>query len=243
MVRQRVQQRGVDLEQTVGAALVAGTLQTVVNHRGDLPLVRTVGLLFNQGCNGDDLLQIIAPSLRGRQQFVVQLAVKVGEHLIQRVGGLFGVDIELVGVREEIALQPADVLGVVVDEAVIEFCGLGGLCQLLLGTDAVFRQQMDDLPDRIALGDRDTHRFGSHVAGGAAHAHDQSVVVHVGVQLIGAHADLLIRVGNAGVETEEPLVFDESRVLQLLGHRADIVLCCHLHRDRCFGSAVKGAEV
>ena len=58
--------------------------------------------------------------------------------------------IELIGVREEEALQSAQVLGFVVDEVVVKIAGLGGLRQGLLRVDALFRQQGDGLAGRCS---------------------------------------------------------------------------------------------
>ena len=113
MLRQRIQQGGVDLQQAVGAALVAGTIQTVIDDRGDLGLVRAVGLLFDQGSDGDDLFQAVPPGLRLGQQIIVQLAVEVLDEPVQGIGGFF-IQVEIIGVREQIALQTADILRVIV---------------------------------------------------------------------------------------------------------------------------------
>ena len=139
--------------------------------------------------------------------------------------------IELIGVREEEALQSAQVLGFVVDEVVVKIAGLGGLSQGLLRVDALFRQQGDGLADGVALRNGDGHRLRAQVAGGAAHPRDQGVVVHVGVQLIGADAHLFAGAGDGREQAEEPLVADQSGVLQLFRDAAHVVIRGDLNGD------------
>ena len=218
VVRQGIEQRRVNLQQAIGALAVAGTLQPVVDHGGDVAVVRAVRLFFDQGCDGDDIVQVVAPLLRLGKQIVVQLAVEVVQQTLEGPGGLTHVGVELIGVREEIALQPADVRGLIVDEVVVEVIVLGGVQQRLLRGHAVFRQQRDDLPDRVALRDSDSHRVGTHIAAGILHGHDHGPVVHLGGESIGAHADFLIGVGYGRKKAEEPLVIDEPRVVELVRH-------------------------
>ena len=230
VVRQRIEQRGVDLQQAVGPLLVAGALQPVVNDRGDVGLIRAVGLLLDQGGDGDDLLQGVAGLLHLGHPLLVHAADKVADQPVQGVLGVMA-HIELIGVREEEALQSAQVLGFVVDEVVVKIAGLGGLSQGLLRVDALFRQQGDGLADGVALRNGDGHRLRAQVAGGAAHPSDQGVVVHVGVQLIGADAHLFAGAGDGREQAEEPLVADQSGVLQLFRDAAHVVIRGDLNGD------------
>ena len=108
-----------------------GSLQTVVDDGGDVSLVGAVRLLLDQGGDGDDLMEAAAGCLHLLHPALVHAADEVAQQTVQRVLGVVS-HIELVGIREEIALQPADVLGVAVDEVVVKVAGLCGLRQGLL---------------------------------------------------------------------------------------------------------------
>ena len=75
------------------------------------------------------------------------------------------------------------------------------------------------------------------------HTQDQRPVVHLRIQLIGADADLLIGMGDTGVELKEPFILDEPRVVELVGHSGHTVLRCHLHGGLFQGPPVEGTEV
>ena len=55
VIRQTIEQGRVDLEQPCG---LAGLLQTVIDDGGDIPLIRTVRLLFNEGGDDDHILDV-----------------------------------------------------------------------------------------------------------------------------------------------------------------------------------------
>ena len=151
--------------------------------------------------------------------------------------------VELIGVREQVALQTAGVFGIVVDEAVIVCGGPDGLQQIFFRIDALFRQQTDGLPHGIALGDGDGDSLRRQVAGGVVHAQDQRPVIHLRIQCIGADADLFVGMGDPGVELEKPLVFDQPRILKLIRHGGHAVLRRHLHRGLPQSTPVEGAEI
>ena len=56
-----IDQGRVDLEQAAG---LTGALQAVIDDRGDLVPVGAVGLLLNQGSDGDDVGEVVAPGSR-----------------------------------------------------------------------------------------------------------------------------------------------------------------------------------
>ena len=164
------------------------------------------------------------------------------DQLAQRTLGVV-VLIELIGIREQIALQPGDVLGGVVNKAVVIIGGLGGFQQVFLGIDALFRQQTDGLHDGVAL--RDGHGDGlrRQIAGGIVHSQNQGAIIHLRVQLIGADADFPVGMGDPGVKLEKPLVLNQPRIMELFGHGGHAVLRRYLH-SRLFHSApVEGAEI
>ena len=204
-------------------------------------MVRTVRLFFNQRSNDGDFLQIISSLLCLRQQIIIQLAVEVAKQSAQGIGG-FLVHIELIGVREKVAFQSADIRRAVVNEIIIKIIGLGRLKERIFGVDAVFRQQLDGLRHRIALRDRHSHCFSRHVSRAASHSNDQSTVIHFRIQFIRAHADLLFCLGKAGKQFEEPFIFDKARLFQLVSNRAYRVFRCDLH-GRFRVLLIEGAQV
>ena len=221
MIRQAVEDGGVDLQHLIGA-VGPGILQAVVDNRGDIGLIPAVGLLFNEGGNGDDLGQIIRGILQLFQDIPVDLPVEVIQQPFQGALGIMA-HIEFIGVREEVTLQAADVLRLVVNKLTVELRRLGGFQQFFLGVDTLFRQKPDNLADRVALRDRHCHRIGAGVLRTAPHPHQKGVVVHVGVQFKGSRADFLIRVGDFGKEFEKPLVLDEAGVAEFVRHSVQIV--------------------
>ena len=120
--------------------------------------------------------------------------------------------------------------------------GLGSLQQCFLGADVVLCQ-LDGLRHGIALRDSDPHCLGVHITGGAAHTRDQGIVVHVRIQLVAPHADLVLGVGDPGKGLEEPLILDQSGVIQLIRHRGHRVLRRDLHGHSFRRSPVKGAQI
>ena len=139
--------------------------------------------------------------------------------------------IELVGVGEQVALQP---LGVAqghhaLEEGELEVVIGSGLLQLLHRGHPLLLQKGEDLGLCHALGYGDG---GGHaVGGGGAHAGDEGPVVHVGVQLIGADAHLFAGAGDGREQAEEPLVADQSGVLQLFRDAAHVVIRGDLNGD------------
>ena len=79
-------------------------MQTVIDDGGDIPLIRTVRLLFNERGNNEDLLKRIAGLLHLRHQLIVHALREVVEQAADGVRRVL-VDEELIGVREEVALQ------------------------------------------------------------------------------------------------------------------------------------------
>ena len=121
--------------------------------------------------------------------------------------------------------------------------GPGSLQQSLLGADIVLCQQFDGLCHGIALRDRDPHGLGIHVARRAAHSRDKGVIVHIGIQFIGAHADLILGVGQSGKGLEEPFILDEPGIAELIGDRGHGIIRRDLHRYFHRRAPVEGTQV
>ena len=153
----------------------------------------------------------------------VDLLVEVAEHGVESQLRP-GAHVELVGIREQVALQTAGVAQVVVvhKDVVLELVVGGGVRELLHGAHAVLRHQLDDLLDAVALGDGQLHRL--RLAAGGAHTADEGHIVHLRVQSEGAGVQLGLRVVEPGEQAEEPLILDEPRLLQLRGHLLHIVV-------------------
>ena len=241
VIRQTIEQGSVDLEQSYG---LAGLLQAVIDDGGDIPLIRTVRLLFNEGGDDDHILHAVTHGfgLGGGERILVDTVSEGIDQLTQSILGIV-ILVELIGVREQVALQTAGVFGIVVDEAVIVCGGPDGLQQIFFRIDALFRQQTDGLPHGIALGDGDGDSLRRQVAGGVVHAQDQRPVIHLRIQCIGADADLFVGMGDPGIELEKPLVLDEPCILELIRHGGHAVLRRHLHRGLPQSTPVEGAEI
>ena len=146
-------------------------MQAVIDDGGDIPLIRTVRLLFNEGGDDDHILHAVTHGfgLGGGERILVDTVSEGIDQLTQSILGIV-ILVELIGVREQVALQTAGVFGIVVDEAVIVCGGPDGLQQIFFRIDALFRQQTDGLHDGVAL--RDGHGDGlrRQIAGGIVHS-------------------------------------------------------------------------
>ena len=117
---------------------------------------------------------------------------------------------------------------------------LGGLLQGGGVGHVVLRQQLDDLLHGVALGDGDGNG-GRHAAGGL-HGLDETVEVHVGVQLIHAGLNIAAGVEHGAGDHEQQLGVDEPRLLQLGGHRPHGVAAFHLDGGGQ-GGLIQGAHI
>ena len=104
----------------------------------------------------------------------------------------------------------------------------------------VLRQQLDDLLHGVALGDGDGNG-GRHAAGGL-HGLDETVEVHVGVQLIHAGLNIAAGMENGAGDHEQQLGVNKPRLLQLGGHRPHGVAAFHLDGGGQ-GGLVQGAHI
>ena len=154
-LRQDVLNGGVDVE--AGIALGA---EAVVDHRGDEAALRgTIRLLLHQGGHDDDIvhgelsvgnfgfgeaglfhlgLEVAVELIQGGVHIVGDLVVEVLQELGEHVFGAV-VQVELIGVREEVALQAAVVAVVeILEEVIVKLIVGGGLLKLLHGAHALF---------------------------------------------------------------------------------------------------------
>ena len=210
-VAETVDDRRVDLELMVG---LADVVEAVVDHGGDVRAVLAIRLLFNERGNNEDLLKRIAGLLHLRHQLIVHALREVVEQAADGVRRVL-IDEELVGVREKIALELGDAGLAGVEEAVVEAPALRRAEQRILAVDAVLGQQRNDLPHAVALRDRDGDGIGVDGRVAVAHALNERVVVHVGVEHIGAVLKAVGIAGDLGKEHEGPPVFNEAGVLEL----------------------------
>ena len=215
----RIDQRCVDLQQIRRLGRV---IQAVVDNRSDRFAVRTVGLLFNQRSNGDDFLQVL--TFHHFDHFLVfkYPIIEIVQQTAQCTDRFF-LHIKLIGIREQIALQTADIAQIfVVDKAVIFkhiiFCRFR---QLFHGRNIVLRQQFDDLLYGIAFGDGDRHRRGSTCS--RLHGLLQTMIVHTGVKFVNTGIYLLCRTAEQTVEFKEEFGVNDAGFLQLLGNSSQSV--------------------
>ena len=96
------QQGGIDLQISLGTA--AGIVQAVIDDRGDVGPVAAVGLLFNHGGDGHDLMDGAAAVCHLLTHVLGKLLIKAHQHLIDDIQRILGRG-ELIGVGVEIALQ------------------------------------------------------------------------------------------------------------------------------------------
>ena len=210
----------------VALGLGAGVLQTVVDYRGDLGVVLAVGLLFNHGGDGDNVVEGVLALLVELVHIVLHLGLEVHQHLVDDVLGVL-TQIEGVGVGEEVALQTVVVAqGQVLEPAEVVVPVGGHILELLHRGDPLLLQQLEDLVDGVALLDGDVN--GLTGGRGRAHVGHQGPVVHIGVQLVGARGDLVAGVGEQAIEVEEELVLNEAVVLEGIHHIAELLVVFHL---------------
>ena len=198
--------------------------QTVINNTGDPGAFRRGGgFLLDEGRDNGHFPDGEAAVGDGGVQgvdlgahFLAEPVVEVVQHLFQNLTG-GGILIEIVGVREKEALQAVFVApGHIFQEPVVLQRAVGGVgAEILRGTDAVFLQQGENLAAGVALGDQQV--FHDLTGGAGGHHVDQRVIVVPGVQVVNAGVDLLLGVGDVGIEVEQALVADQTGVVELVG--------------------------
>ena len=152
---------------------------------------------------------------------VRHLGVKLHQHLVDDIQGVLRGG-ELIGVREQIPLQPVVVPQLDVLEEGEGVVVVGGHILEVLHTGHVpLLQQGEDLVDGIAL--RDGDGDGGFAGGIGAHAGEQGPVVHVGVQGEGARHHLILAPGKGGKQIKQRLVLNESVFLEHVRHIAKAV--------------------
>ena len=121
-----------------------------------------------------------------------------------------------------------------VDEGVVlaEVKVGNGVQQLLLGGNALLRQQIHDLLHRVTLGNG--HQYQPLLLSPRClrivHAPHQTAVVHGGVQLVCARVDVLFGAGNDLKEHEEAPQLDKAGLFQLVGNGKYTVAFLNGHR-------------
>ena len=203
------------------------------------------GLLLDEGRHGDDLLQVVGGLLDILQHLLADLVFEHGQHGIHREHRRL-VLVEGIGGGEQEALHTVNAAQRVGGQegVVLEVEVGAGVLQLRRGGHALLRQQVDDLPDGIALRNGDLHQtLGLHiVALPVVHIHDEGAEVHVAVELIGTRLYIAAVMQEAAGQLEKALGIHQSRVLQLRGHVGQGVPLLHgdLHLH---GGLVQRAEV
>ena len=203
------------------------------------------GLLLDEGRHGDDLLQVVGGLLDILQHLLADLVFEHGQHGIHREHRRF-VLVEGIGGGEQEALHTVDAAQRVGGQegVVLEVEVGAGVLQLRRGGHALLCQQVNDLPDGVALRNGDLHQpLGLHiVALPVVHIHDEGAEVHVAVELIGTRLHIAAVMQEAAGQLEKALGIHQSRVLQLRGHVGQGVPLLHgdLHLH---GGLVQRAEV
>ena len=205
---------------------LAGIVQTVVNNaRNGRALAVHLRLALNQRGNSHNIVHRSAECVCARLDLFIILIPEVVEHGVDRVPNRCVALIDLIGIREQIALQPA-LLGreLALQELMLESIGVEFLVQRILRADMLIQQQLLDLRDGVALRNRDLH-------GLCARHIDQGIndlsIVHIGVQRIAACQHALVITLDADIQLEDRSVVDHALVVQLVGQRKQIGIFRH----------------
>ena len=236
----------VDLEARIELAA-----QAVIDHGCDRCALRSLcRFLLNERSNGNEIIErqlrvrdlgfrkavrthLLCQAVIERVQRVVEIAgkfvVKVPQELINDVFRRIA-HIELVRVREQIALQPVlAAVGNILQERIVKFIRGRRIRQLIIRADAVGLQQLENVRAFIALGDGDLDDRA--VRAGLYHIVDECVIVIPAVQRIRPRLDRLFRVGRPAVELEQALVSDKALAAQLGRDLGDCRAVGDGHRD------------
>jgi hypothetical protein len=237
---------GAQLQQAA-ALLTIGLLQTVVDDGADVLALGIIadGFLLDDGGHGNDLLQVVGRILDVLQHLLADLVFEHGQHSIYCEHRRL-VLVEGVGGGKQEALHAVDAAQRVGGQegVVLEIKVRAGVLQLSLGGHALLRQQVDDLPDGVALGDGDLHQS-LRIHGillPVVHVHNEGAEIHVAVELIGARLHVAAVMQEAAGQLEKSLGIHQSRILQLFGHIGHAIALVHgdLHLHR---GLVQGAQV
>ena len=219
----------VELGNAVGAAV----LETVVQDRGDIVhilLVRCLGL--DDRGDREDLVEgitglrglLLEGGFLGVTEVLLlmrdNLGLVVVEEFFDRDLGILA-DIEVIGIREEVALEAIVALVVIRDilqEGVVLVKG-GGVAHVEEGLDirgnALLIQQGRDFEHIHTFGDLDCHDIGTVRV--ALQGVDDRLIVLVGVELELTLAEVVDRRGDLSVHLEEPRLADNAVVLEDIG--------------------------
>ena len=152
-------------------------------------------------------------------EVVGEFVIEVAQEFVDDVRRIVA-HIELVRIREEIALQPVfAAVGDLLQEVIGKFVARRGIGQILIGADAVSFEQAEDILALVALGNGDLDD--RTVGAGLDHVADEGVIVVAAVQRIGAGLDGLFRVGGPAVEFEQGLIAHEALAFELSGDLRD----------------------
>ena len=156
--------------------------QSVVEYRSD-GVAFHVGsfFLFHDGCHDNDLIQRVVTLF---EQFldllILQLFLEVREH------GVDNADLvpyeDLVGIGEEITLQPVISLGQILEEVILKIIIGQNVLQCCSVGIALLHQEIYDLRLRIALGDGDLCGLAGFT--GLFDGGDDLFIGEIGVELI-----------------------------------------------------------
>ena len=146
--------------------------------------------------------------------------MEVGEELVDGAGRLHPL-VEIIGVREQESLQPVGISRLYAfQEGIGKLSGCRRLIKRLGAAHTALLQSGKDLVHIESFWQHDQSlKLG---IGADLHLGHQRPIVQVGGQRVGAGVHFQLRVGEVGVDLEQPFIVDEPRILQYGGHRLDV---------------------
>ena len=148
--------------------------------------------------------------------------MEVQQEAVYCVGGLLAL-IELVGVREQVSLEPARVAGSrPLQEGVVVGIFRCRLVKLLDRANSVFLKSLKDFLHREALGEG--HGRSSHAGRTSLHIGYKGVVVQPGIQGISTRVYLVLGPGEGTKELKKPFVLYQAGLLEGFGHIVHICI-------------------
>ena len=206
-----VQDRGVHLKIREFARIV----QTVVNNARDArTFIIVLRFALDKRGDSDNVVHGTAELIGSVCDLRVIARCEVIEHLIDRIDDRAVALVDLIGIREQITLEPSflDRL-LVLQEVMLERVLVEYLVERICGADMVVKQKLAHLCDRVTLGNRDLKRIRRRRIGQLV---DDLTVVHARVKLVLTGKHIVGRVALDGeIRLEYRTVIDNSLLVQI----------------------------
>ncbi len=233
-------------------------IESVIDNRGNkAPLLVASGFLLNQRCHRKNLPNVhhcivnlfvreaalrlhssadgLVEGINIRLHTFGKFAVKVRQHLVDDPHRII-VHIEIIGIREQIALQPVFIsIGKRLEKIEVKLVIRRSILQIRQCTNLIIRQHGENLVAGIPL----WKGQGNGLPGftGRCQPVHQRMIIKELVQFKGSRAELFLCMAELSVENKQEFIAYQSVILQILCHILQGIAILNGNRDHviCLG--------